>query len=77
MTKVECSTEGGEWIATHRQPDSRLWTARLSVPIGPLATITVRAVDESGRSDGDSIGAWPENDIWGRQLGPNRNGKPF
>jgi len=27
-------------------------------------------------SDEDSIGAWPENGIFGTQLGPNRNGKP-
>ena len=27
-------------------------------------------------SDADSIGAWPENGIFGTQLGPNRNGKP-
>lgn len=26
-------------------------------------------------SDADSIGAWPENEIWATQLGPNRNGK--
>ncbi|MBD2753061.1 hypothetical protein [Spirosoma validum] len=28
-------------------------------------------------SDADSIGAWPENGIFGTQLEPNRNGKPF
>ena len=27
-------------------------------------------------SDADAIGAWPENGIFGTQLGPNRNGKP-
>lgn len=27
-------------------------------------------------SDADSIGAWPQNGIFGTQLGPNRNGKP-
>ncbi|AMR31087.1 hypothetical protein A0256_06445 [Mucilaginibacter sp. PAMC 26640] len=27
-------------------------------------------------SDGDSIGAWPQNGLFGTQLGPNRNGKP-
>lgn len=27
-------------------------------------------------SDADSVGAWPQNGIWGTQLGPNRNGGP-
>ena len=27
-------------------------------------------------SDAASIGAWPENGVFGTQLGPNRNGKP-
>jgi len=27
-------------------------------------------------SDTASVGAWPENGIFGTQLGPNRNGKP-
>ncbi len=27
-------------------------------------------------SDADSIGAWPQNGIFGTQLGPNRNAKP-
>jgi hypothetical protein len=28
-------------------------------------------------SDADSIGAWPDNGIYGTQLGPNRNSKPW
>jgi Icc protein len=28
-------------------------------------------------SDADSIGAWPDNGIFGTQLGPNRNSKPW
>lgn len=28
-------------------------------------------------SDSASIGSWPENGIYGTQLGPNRNGKPL
>ncbi len=37
--------------------------------------------DDRGREAGDgsdaaSVGAWPENGIFGTQLGPNRNGKP-
>jgi Icc protein len=28
-------------------------------------------------SDAVSVGAWPENGIFGTQLGPNRNAKPL
>jgi len=28
-------------------------------------------------SDADTIGAWPENHVFGTQLGPNRNGKKW
>jgi len=98
VAKVECSVEDGAWIAMRRHGSTRRWHAEVPVPAQPLATITVRAVDDSGRpgmhvvraatdryvpprrtangSDAASIGAWPENDIWGTQLGPNRNGKP-
>ena len=34
-----------------------------------------KKVIQSG-SDAASIGAWPENGIFGTQLGPNRNAKP-
>ncbi len=34
------------------------------------------AGDASDASDAASVGAWPENGIFGTQLGPNRNGKP-
>ena len=36
----------------------------------------VAPVRAQNGSDADSIGAWPENGIFGTQLGPNRNGKP-
>lgn len=31
---------------------------------------------QANGSDADNIGAWPQNGIFGTQLGPNRNGKP-
>jgi hypothetical protein len=34
------------------------------------------ALREALGSDAATIGAWPENGIFGTQLGPNRNAKP-
>jgi Icc protein len=97
VQRVECRAEDGDWNAMTCSPDGRLWTGRLRLPSDRLATITVQAVDETGRpgqhsiraamkayvapararngSDAASIGAWPENGVFGTQLGPNRNGK--
>jgi 3',5'-cyclic AMP phosphodiesterase CpdA len=98
VQRAECRVEDGEWAPMVCSSDGRLWTGQLSPPSERLATITVRAVDETGRpgqhsiraatkayvapprardgSDADSIGAWPENGVFGTQLGPNRNGRP-
>lgn len=51
---------------------------------GKPATHTIDLVPPAGYqpvrvadgTDADSIGAWPQNGIFGTQLGPNRNGKP-
>lgn len=81
-----------------RLQDERIWSATIEIPLVELITLTVEAIDESGRpgrhaiqlgtplhktvtrikngSDAASIGAWPENGIFGTQLGPNRNDKP-
>ncbi len=94
---VACQVEGGEWRPMTRAAAERVWTVRLPVPAERLVTITVQAVDETGRpgqhtiriatrayvppprlrsgSDAASVGAWPENGIFGTQLGPNRNAK--
>ena len=40
---------------------------------GPFTPDPVR---QKNGSDADSIGAWPQNGIFGTQLGPNRNGGP-
>jgi Icc protein len=87
------------WTPMTLAPGERVWTAHVSVPSEKLVTLTVQAVDQTGRpgqhriqaatpayvppvrprdgSDASSIGAWPENGIFGTQLGPNRNGKPI
>ena len=41
---------------------------------GPDAAVPTRTADGS---DADRIGAWPENGIFGTQLGPNRNGRTW
>ncbi len=98
IQSVTCQVEDGEQTAMTRDPGGRLWTACLAIPSDRLVTLTVRAIDETGRpgqhtiraatpayvppvrtrkgSDAASVGAWPENGIFGTQLGPNRNGKP-
>jgi len=95
---VACRVEDGEWVPMARRPGGRAWVATLPIPAERLVTLTVRAMDATGRpgqhtlrvatpsyvpparvrngSDAASVGAWPENGIFGTQLGPNRNGKP-
>ncbi|MCJ8209039.1 metallophosphoesterase [Mucilaginibacter sp. RS28] len=46
------------------------WTIQ---PLTEIYTFPIRIKDGS---DADTIGAWPENGIFGTQLGPNSNGKP-
>ena len=53
----------------------RVWAGRASTSIragGPA----LQPTDSPGAagSDADAVGAWPENGIFGTQLGPNRNG---
>ena len=98
IERVDCQVGDGEWRPMTRAAAERVWTVRLPIPAERLVTITVQAVDETGRpgqhtiriatrayvppprvrngSDAASIGAWPENGIFGTRLGPNRNGKP-
>jgi hypothetical protein len=98
LRSVSCRIEDGEWIPMALTPGGKVWAAYLPVPAERIVTITVQAVDETGRpgqhtiraatrayipparirdgSDADSVGAWPENGIYGTQLGPNRNAKP-
>ena len=54
---VECRAEEGDWSSMTCLPDGRLWSGRLSLPAEPLATITVQAVDETGRPGQHSIRA--------------------
>ena len=98
IARAACQVEDGAWTPMTRAPGERFWKARVPVPVGRLVTLTVEALDESGRpgrhtiraathayvppvrmrdgSDAATIGGWPENGIFGTQLGPNRNGKP-
>ena len=98
IRSVACRVGEEEWTPMSIAPGERLWTGRLLVPADTLVTLTVEAVDETGRpgqhmiraatpaymppcrartgSDAASVGAWPENGIFGTQLGPNRNGRP-
>ena len=78
--------EGGTWKATIDVPTERLVTLtveagdergrpgrhmiRIATPSYELPTRVKKG------SDADSIGAWPENGIFGTQLGPNRNARP-
>ena len=98
VVSAACRTEEGTWTPMTRAAGERVWTATLAVPADRLVSITVQAVDDSGRpgqhtieaatrtyvppprvrngSDAASVGAWPENGIFGTRLGPNRNGRP-
>jgi hypothetical protein len=48
IRSVDCRSNGA-WVAMTREPHGGLWTARLPIDTGPLITLTVRAVDQSGR----------------------------
>lgn len=97
VVSAACRTEGGTWTPMTRAAGERVWTATLAIPADRLVSITVQAVDDSGRpgqhtieaatrtyvppprirngSDAASVGAWPQNGIFGTRLGPNRNGR--
>jgi 3',5'-cyclic-AMP phosphodiesterase len=55
--RVECCVEGGDRSPMTLSPDGRFWTGRLILPAERLATITVQAVDETGRPGQHSIRA--------------------
>ena len=57
IQNVACQIEGGDWVAMTRVPQTRLWRAELSVPPGRLMTLTVQAVDQSGRPGQHTIRA--------------------
>jgi Icc protein len=56
--------------ATDESGRPAVHTIDLRPPVG------YQPVRKADGSDADSIGAWPQNGIFGTQLGPNRNGKP-
>ena len=50
IVNVACQSEDGEWMPMTRQPGERVWVASLPVPAERrLATLTVRAIDVTGR----------------------------
>jgi hypothetical protein len=57
VQRVACRAEEGDWSSMTCSSDGRLWTGRLSLPADRLATITVQAVDETGRPGQHSIRA--------------------
>jgi hypothetical protein len=84
---VPMNWETGCWKATVDVPPGELFSltveavdergrpGRHTITVGtPSHKLPPRI--KSG-SDADSIGAWPENGIYGTQLGPNRNSKPW
>jgi hypothetical protein len=98
IKSVACQV-GDAWTLMTPTSGGRVWTASVPIPSERFVTLTVQAVDETGRpgqhtiqaatrafvppvrlrngSDAASVGAWPENGIFGTQLGPNRNSKPI
>ena len=74
------------WTARLVIPSDRLVTITVQATdeTGRPGQHTIRAatsgftppVRTRNGSDAASVGAWPENGIFGTQLGPNRNGKP-
>lgn len=69
-------------IQLHDQPLNELSVKATDITGRPgIWTIYPATKNYKGRayvrdgSDADTIGAWPENGLFGTQLGPNRNGK--
>jgi hypothetical protein len=81
------SDPSGVWAAQLPVPDDRLVTIMVQAidETGRPGQHAIRAatgdyqppVRPRDGSDAASIGAWPENGIFGTQLGPNRNAKPL
>ena len=49
VESAACRVEGGGWVPMARRPGHRAWSASLPVPARRLVTLTVRAVDATGR----------------------------
>jgi predicted phosphodiesterase len=85
-TPMTLSSDQRSWLATISLPsaepleltveaiDSSGRPGRHIIQLTPPHQRKIERVKNG--SDADSIGAWPENGIFGTQLGPNRNGKP-
>ncbi|GAB3710426.1 hypothetical protein GCM10027592_47170 [Spirosoma flavus] len=85
-TPMTLSSDQRSWLATISVPsaDPLELTVEAIDSSGRLGRHTIQLTTPNQRkiervkngSDADSIGDWPENGIFGTQLGPNRNGKP-
>ena len=85
--RVPMTFQAGCWKATLNVPSGELFSltveavdehgrpGRHTITVG-TASYKLPERTRNG-SDLDSIGAWPENGIYGTQLGPNRNSKPW
>ena len=83
---MQLNKETNTWHAIVNLPDAELvtilveavdqsgWPGQHSVRVASAAHKFIKRL-QSG-SDAASIGGWPENHIFGTQLGPNRNAKP-
>ncbi|WP_342644582.1 metallophosphoesterase [Mucilaginibacter sp. CSA2-8R] len=81
---MSLSNDGKTWLAnvdlngaaalTVKATDASNRPAVHTIELQPPAGY--QPVRKADGSDADSIGAWPQNGIFGTQLGPNRNGKP-
>ncbi len=49
IDSVACLIEGSVWVPMARRPGQRACSASLPIPAEPLVTLTVRAVDATGR----------------------------
>ncbi len=78
------SGDGKTWSADVDLTNAAMLTVKATDASGRPAVHTItlqppagyQPVRKADGSDADTIGAWPENGIFGTQLGPNRNGKP-
>jgi hypothetical protein len=81
---MSLSDDGKTWLANVDLNSAAILTVKAADASNRPAVHTIelqppagyQPVRKADGSDADSVGAWPQNGIFGTQLGPNRNGKP-
>jgi 3',5'-cyclic-AMP phosphodiesterase len=73
LFSAELSAPGGSFRLSVRVTDQQRNQDTDIIEVAPF----VRAVGKPTGSDVRSIGAWPERQLLGSQLGPNRNGRKW